>query len=85
MKWSDKPAGCWRTAALILVALALLDCGIIEGVRKFAEPVDTAGCRLDCKRAGLEFGSYEYRPHRCLCLNADGGEVELYGMDWGER
>lgn len=72
-------AGRRSTALLILLILALLGCGIADGVRKFAEPVDTAGCRFDCGRAGMGFSNYVYVSNSCWCLGDDGHEVKLYG------
>jgi len=81
-------AGCWSTAlillALALLSLALLGCGLAEGVRKFAEPIDKNGCMTDCEREGMEFGSYVYESHTCRCLDVDGNTVDLYGLDGGE-
>jgi len=66
---------------LILLALALLGCGLADGVRKLAEPIDENGCKNDCKREGIEFGRYVYESDSCFCLSEDGGEVRLYGVD----
>ena len=80
MKWSDKSAGCWHTALLILLALALLGCGLANAVQKVAEPIDESGCRSDCERACMEFARYIYETHSCHCLDAGGNEVKLYGL-----
>jgi len=78
------PAGRWPALLLILLSLALLGCGLAEGVRKFAEPIDKNGCMTDCEREGMEFGSYVYESHTCRCLDVDGNTVDLYGLDGGE-
>ena len=80
MRWSNKPAGCWHTALLILLALALLGCGLADAVQRVAEPIDESGCQSDCKRAGMEFARYIYETHACWCSGIDGSEVKLYGL-----
>lgn len=72
-------AGCWP-----VLLLALLGCGIAEGVRKFAEPIDRGGCKFDCERAGMEFASYHYETNTCRCLDVGKNEVKLYGLDLGQ-
>ena len=69
-------AGCWSTALLILLALALLGCGIADGVRKFAEPIDRGGCRVSCELAGEDFVTYAYETDSCWCQTANGSLVE---------
>ncbi len=68
-----KPAGCWT---MPLVLLVLLSCSIAEGVRKFAEPIDRGGCRVDCRLAGEDFIMYSYETDSCWCQTADGSLVE---------
>jgi len=78
-------AGCWPILPLILLSLALLGCGIAEGVRQFAEPIDKGGCVTDCGLKGMEFSDYFYDTHTCLCLGADGSEIKLYGLGLEEQ
>jgi len=61
--------------ALIILSLAMLACGV---VRKVAEPIDEAGCKIDCRRAGLEMSRYVYERHACWCTLPDGSEVLAY-------
>jgi len=61
-----------------------LGCGLAEGVRKFAEPIDAAGCATDCEREGLEFSSYDYYSLKCFCLDENEAEIKLYGLDLEE-
>ena len=57
---------------LIVLSLALLACGIVQ---KVAEPIDKAGCKLDCR--SCEFSRYEYTGNHCWCV-CDSVEVQLY-------
>jgi len=71
-------AGCWLVLLLILLSLALLGCGLAKGVRKFAEPIDTAGCEADCRIVGLHMSRYEYETDACWCALEDGGEIKAH-------
>jgi len=71
-------AGCWHTGLLILL---LLSCAVTEGVKKFAEPIDKDGCKVDCGRADMRFSRYYYETNTCHCWDADGNEAKLYGLD----
>lgn len=67
-------AGCWPVVLLILTMLA---CPGAAAVRIMAEPLDLAGCKLDCEREDMEFARYVYRSDDCFCLR-DGVELQLY-------
>jgi len=71
-------AGCWSTALLILLSLALLGCGLADAVQKVAEPIDTAGCKADCRIVGLCMSRYVYSNDECWCALLDGGEVKAH-------
>lgn len=67
---------------LIILSLLLIACVGSEIVRKSgAEAIDTAGCKLDCKRAGLEFYDYDYRSHTCKGKPPGGEIITLYGLE----
>ena len=70
--------GCWPVLLLILLSLALLGCGFAKGVRKFAEPIDTAGCKADCRIVGLHMSRYVYQNDECWCALPDGGEIKAH-------
>ena len=82
------PAGCWSTALLLLLlallALALLGCRITDVIQKATEPAERSVCRFKCRQAGMGFGSYTYEIDTCVCLDADGSEIKLYGIDLEE-
>jgi len=69
---------------LIVLSLILLACTLTDTVQKFAEPIDTRGCRVDCARADMDFGHYVYVSNSCWCVGEDGNEVKLYGLELGE-
>lgn len=58
---------------LLVLCLAVLVAGCVA-----VEAIDESGCRVDCKRAGLEFSRYEFGPHHCWGLTASGEEHQLY-------
>jgi len=43
-----------------------------------AEPIDEAGCKIDCRWAGLEMSRYVYERHACWYMLPDGSEVLAY-------
>lgn len=59
-----------------LICLAILLLLLVACVA--LEAIDEGGCRLDCRRAGMEFGHYEFKPHHCWCLTGDGEEIRAY-------
>lgn len=67
-------AGCWPVFLLV----AMLACSITQGVRKFAEPIDTAGCKADCRIVGLYMSRYRYEDDTCWCALEGGGEIKAH-------
>lgn len=57
---------------LVLLSLLILSCGV---VKKVAEPIDKAGCKIDCREC--QFSKYVYETDDCYCI-CDGVEVQLY-------
>jgi len=68
-------AGCWP---VLLLVLTLFACPVAEGVRQFAEPIDTVGCQADCRIVGLHMSRYEYWNDTCWCALEDGGEIKAH-------
>ena len=66
---------------IILINLMLLACVGSEAIKKIAEPIDKQGCKLDCKRAGMEFYGYEYYTNTCKGKTLGGEIVILYGLE----
>lgn len=60
------------------VLLAILCLAVLVASCVAIEAIDEKGCRVDCKRAGLGFGRYQFREHHCWGLTASGDEVKLY-------
>ena len=69
---TERGQGCFSLVLVILLALSLLACGVVQ---KVAEPIDKQGCRTDCRNC--EFSQYEYAAHHCYCL-CNGIEIRLY-------
>lgn len=57
---------------LIFLILGLFAYGSLHN---WAEPIDIAGCRVDCRTC--EFSRYVYQTHHCFC-NCNGVEIQLY-------
>ena len=61
----------------LCVLIAIICLAVLVAGRVAIEALDTWGCRVDCKQAGLGFSRYEFGPHRCWGL-LPSGEYQLY-------
>lgn len=70
--------GLFAIALFVLLTLAPGGCALAGAVQRVAEPIDRAGCKVDCELADMTFSRYLYHSHSCWCWDAGRVERKLY-------